>query len=47
LIAAALLMIEGGLVTDLIGIGVTAGAWLIQRFLHPNPNASIPVRGAD
>jgi TRAP transporter 4TM/12TM fusion protein len=47
LIAAALLMIEGGLITDLIGIGVTAGAWLIQRFLHPDPNASIPVRGAD
>ena len=47
LIAAALFMIEGGLITDLIGIGVTASAWLVQRFLHPDPNVAIPVRGAD
>jgi TRAP transporter 4TM/12TM fusion protein len=47
LIIAALLMIEGGLITDLIGVGATAAAWLIQRFLRPDPNASIPVRGAD
>ena len=47
LILAALFMIEGGLITDLIGIGATAAAWLVQRFLHPDPNAAIPVRGAD
>jgi TRAP transporter 4TM/12TM fusion protein len=47
LIVAALFMIEGGLITDLIGIGATAAAWLVQRFLHPDPNAPIPVRGAD
>jgi TRAP transporter 4TM/12TM fusion protein len=47
LIVAALFMIEGGLVTDLIGVGATVAAWLVQRFLHPDPNATIPVRGAD
>ena len=47
LIVAALFMIEGGLITDLIGIGATAAAWFVQRFLHPDPDAAIPVRGAD
>jgi TRAP transporter 4TM/12TM fusion protein len=47
LIFAALFMIEGGLITDLIGIGIAAGAYFVQKVLHPRPDASIPVRGAD
>ena len=47
LIFAALFMIEGGLVTDLIGIGIAAGTYLVQKVLQPRPDASIPVRGAD
>ncbi|GGC00255.1 hypothetical protein GCM10011363_16060 [Marivita lacus] len=47
LLAAALLMIEGGLVTDLVGIGAAVAAWLVQRLFQPDPNATIAVRGAD
>ncbi|WP_413718018.1 TRAP transporter permease [Silicimonas sp. MF1-12-2] len=46
-IAAALFMIEGGLSTDLIGLGLFAAAFVIQRGFRPNPDAPIPVRGAD
>ena len=47
LAAAALFMIEGGLVTDLVGIGAAVVVWLVQRMFHPAPNATLPVRGAD
>jgi TRAP transporter 4TM/12TM fusion protein len=47
LIVAALFMIEGGWITDLIGVAATAGVYAIQRFLHPDPDQPIPVRGAD
>ncbi len=47
LIVAALFMISGGLVTDIVGIGLTVGIWLIQKVFHPKPNATIQVRGAD
>jgi TRAP transporter 4TM/12TM fusion protein len=47
LILSALLMIEGGLWTDLAGIGVAAAVFAIQRIFHPKPGASIPVRGLD
>ncbi len=47
LILAALFMIEGGLITDLIGIGIAVGTYFIQKVLHPRPDAVIPVRGAD
>ncbi len=47
LLAAALFMIEGGLISDLIGVAVAATIWAVQRFLHPAPDATIPVRGAD
>ncbi len=47
IILAALFMISGGLVTDLIGIGLTVVVWLVQRVFHPKPNAVISVRGAD
>ena len=47
LIFAALAMIEGGIWTDLIGIGVAIGVYLIQKVFKPAPDATIPVRGAD
>jgi TRAP transporter 4TM/12TM fusion protein len=47
LIIAALLMIEGGIITDLIGVGTAVAIFLIQRIAPPAPDASIPVRGAD
>ncbi|MGJ8603577.1 MAG: TRAP transporter permease [Marivita sp.] len=47
LIFAALFMIEGGWITDLIGVGLAAGIYFVQKVLRPDPNASIPVRGAD
>ncbi len=47
LVLAALFMIEGGLVTDLVGVGTVVGVWLVQRVFRPSPDATIPVRGAD
>jgi TRAP transporter 4TM/12TM fusion protein len=47
LTAAALCLIAGGLITDVIGLGIAVAIFLVQRFLHPDPDASIPVRGAD
>jgi TRAP transporter 4TM/12TM fusion protein len=47
LILAALFMIEGGLVTDLIGVGAAVAVYLVQRFVKPDPNMTIPIRGAD
>jgi TRAP transporter 4TM/12TM fusion protein len=44
---AALFMIEGGLMTDLIGIGLVIAAFFVQKVLKPDPDAPIPVRGAD
>ena len=46
-LAEALFMIEGGGITDLIGIGLFVAAFAIQRGFRPNPDAPIPVRGAD
>lgn len=47
LIVAALLMIEGGLFSDIAGLGTAAAVFFIQRFLKPKPGMGIPVRGAD
>ncbi|MBF9059378.1 TRAP transporter fused permease subunit [Rhodobacterales bacterium HKCCSP123] len=47
LIIAALFMIEGGLITDLFGLGAAVGIYFIQKVFHPRPDATIPVRGAD
>ncbi len=47
ILLGALFMIEGGLMTDLIGVAIAVAAYLVQKFLHPDPDASIPVRGAD
>jgi TRAP transporter 4TM/12TM fusion protein len=47
LIVAALTLIEGGWMTDLVGIALAAAAISLQRFVHPNPDAGLTVRGAD
>ncbi|MXQ09526.1 TRAP transporter fused permease subunit [Alphaproteobacteria bacterium GH1-50] len=47
LIVAALFLISGGLLTDLIGVGIAVGAYLVQKVFRPNPDAPIPVRGVD
>ncbi|MEM6322212.1 MAG: TRAP transporter fused permease subunit [Pseudomonadota bacterium] len=47
LIVAALFLIAGGLVTDLIGVGVAVATFLAQRVFRPNPDAPIHVRGSD
>ncbi|QDG78511.1 TRAP transporter fused permease subunit [Labrenzia sp. PHM005] len=47
LAASALLMIEGGLWTDLAGLSVAAVVFVVQRLVHPKAGESIPVRGAD
>jgi TRAP-type uncharacterized transport system fused permease subunit len=47
LIATALFMIEGGLISDLIGIAGAVGIYLIQKVLRPAPDAGFDVRGAD
>jgi len=47
LVAAALFMIEGGILTDLFGIGMAVGIYFIQKIFAPAPNITIPVRGAD
>jgi len=47
LIVAALFMIEGGLVSDMIGVGLAAGLFFIQKLLRPAADATLPVRGAD
>lgn len=47
LITAALFMIEGGLTSDAIGIAIAAAAFAIQKFVSPDPDTPISVRGAD
>jgi TRAP transporter 4TM/12TM fusion protein len=44
--AAALFLIAGGVITDVIGLGLAAAAWFVQRTLRPEPSG-IAVRGAD
>jgi TRAP-type uncharacterized transport system, fused permease components len=43
---AALTMIEGGLMTDLIGVGLGAAAFVIQRTFKPKGDL-VPTQGAD
>ncbi len=47
LMLAALFMIEGGLLSDAVGIVIAAGCYAIQKAFKPDPDAPIPVRGAD
>jgi len=43
----ALFMIEGGLITDMIGVGGAVAVWAVQKFLRPDPDTPFEVRGAD
>lgn len=45
LVLAALFMIEGGLMTDVIGVGVAIGVYFLQSVFKTDPDAPIPVRG--
>jgi TRAP-type uncharacterized transport system fused permease subunit len=47
LILAALFMISGGLITDALGIALTALLFVVQRRFHPAADAQIVVRGSD
>ena len=47
LVLAALFMIAGGLVTDLIGIACFAALFFVQKMFTPAPDAQIAVKGAD
>ena len=47
LVIAALFMIQGGLLSDAIGITISVATFFIQKFISPDPDAPIPVRGAD
>jgi len=47
MILAALLMIEGGVMSDLFGIALAVGVYVVQKVFRPSPDATISVRGAD
>ncbi|ROU03790.1 TRAP transporter permease [Histidinibacterium lentulum] len=47
LVLAALSMIEGGWLTDLVGISIAAAVYLVQRLVQPAAGTVLPVRGAD
>ena len=47
LLLAALLMISGGWITDVIGIALGAAMYFVQTVFNPTPDATIPVKGAD
>jgi len=47
LVAAALMLIAGGLLADLVGIALAVGTLLAQRAFAPDPDAGLTVRGAD
>lgn len=47
LITAALCMIAGSWLSDLVGIGLAAAVYLVQKLVGPTENSAIPVRGAD
>jgi TRAP transporter 4TM/12TM fusion protein len=47
LMFAALLMIEGGWKTDLIGIGVAVAVVMVQRVIKPKPGATLRATGMD
>jgi TRAP-type uncharacterized transport system fused permease subunit len=45
---AALFMIEGGGITDLIGIAIAGGAFFVQKTFRPAPEAGLDlIKGAD
>ena len=47
LVVTALFMIEGGWISDLLGIAGAVVIFFVQKVFHPSPDASFDVRGAD
>ena len=47
ILLAALFMISGGLITDLIGVAVFVGVYFVQKFIAPPADAQIAVKGLD
>jgi UPF0716 family protein affecting phage T7 exclusion len=47
LILAALCMIAGGLISDLVGIGAAIVLFFVQRTFKPAADAQITVSGSD
>jgi len=47
LIFASLCMIEGGWISDLIGVGLFVGLAAVQKTFAPSPDAQMQLRGAD
>ena len=47
LVGTALVLIEGSVLTDIIGIGMAALVFFVQRVIKPKEGLSIRVRGAD
>jgi len=47
LIGAALFMIEGGLLSDGIGLAIAGAVFAVQKLFKPDPDTPIAVRGAD
>ena len=47
LVVGALMLIEGGLVSDLIGIAIAVATVVVQRVFKPRPGAVAAVHGAD
>jgi TRAP transporter 4TM/12TM fusion protein len=47
LLLAALMMIEGGLWTDLAGVAAAVALFFVQKVFRPAPDATIAVKGAD
>ena len=47
LVLAALCMIEGGIISDLIGVVLAGAIYALQKVVRPTEATAIPVRGAD
>lgn len=47
IVLAALFMISGGLITDVIGLALFAGLYFVQKVLAPPADAQITVKGLD
>jgi len=47
ILLAALFMISGGLITDLIGVAVFVGVYFVQKFIAPPADVQIAVKGLD
>jgi UPF0716 family protein affecting phage T7 exclusion len=47
IVLAALFMISGGLITDVIGLVLFAGLYFVQKVIAPPADAQIAVKGLD